>query len=130
MKFFVIIFAIISFFHLSKIESLAQTVCEGSPAEDNRAGRKKVRKWDNCRGIQFHHYRKNEFKYDGFFIKGKRTGQATQEVLGPNEFVGEKYIGEFKDGKRDGQGTHTLTNGEKYVGEFKDNNYHGLSVVE
>ena len=42
MKFFVIIFAIISFFHLSKIESLAQTVCEGSPAEDNRAGRKKL----------------------------------------------------------------------------------------
>ena len=122
---YIIICVMLSLFPLVEGESLAEVTCEGSPAEDNRAGRKKVRKWDNCQGIQFHHYRKNEFKYDGFFIKGERTGQGIQEVLSPNEFVGEKYIGEFKDGKRNGQGILTLATGEEYIGNSRDDERNG-----
>lgn len=132
MKFFVIIFAMISFFHLGEGESLAQTVCEGSPAEDNRAGRKKVRKWDNCRGIQFYRNRENKtnkklkLKYDGFFIEGKKTGHGSEEILAPSQFTGQKYVGEFKNGQYHGQGTLELVTGEKHVGEFEHNNRTGM----
>ena len=128
MKYF-IIFAFLVFLPLVESESFAQIVCKGSPAADKYTGRKKVRKWDNCQGIQFYRIHENKtkirLKYDGFFVKGKKTGQGSQEILSPSEFSGQKYTGEFKDGNKHGQGTLTLATGEKYVGEFKNDNLHG-----
>jgi hypothetical protein len=101
-----------------------QFYCEGAPAEDNRLWRK-VRKWNNCRGINLYSYQKNYLKYDGFFNKGKREGQGTEEVLPPSDYVGQKYVGEFKNGKFSGQGEFTYASGEKYVGELRDDKKNG-----
>jgi hypothetical protein len=121
MKYLILIFSLVfTTLIVSPEESFAQVTCEGSPAEDNRAGRKKVKKWDNCKGVQFYHTRKIELKYDGFFIKGKRNGQGTEEILAPAEFFGEIYIGEFKRNKRTGQGSLVYASGDKYVGEVKN----------
>jgi len=131
MKYF-IISVMLSLFPLNESDSFAQVTCEGSPAEDNRAGRKKVKKWDNCQGIQFYRNRENKtniklkLKYDGFFIEGKKTGHGSEEILAPSQFAGQKYVGEFKNGQYHGQGTLELVTGEKHVGEFEHNNRTGM----
>jgi hypothetical protein len=153
MKYLILIFSLVfTTLLVSPEKSLAQVTCEGSPAADNRAGRKKVKKWDNCIGVQFYcegapaednqfwgkvrkwnscrginlySYQKNYLKYDGFFSKGKREGLGTEEVLPQSEYFGQKYVGEFKRGKFSGQGKFTYASGEKYVGEWRDEERNG-----
>ena len=57
----------------------------------------------------------------------KKDGQ--RNVLPPQIFNGDDYIGEFRDNQANGQGTYTYANGNVYVGEFKEGLANGQGTL-
>ncbi|CAK0876814.1 unnamed protein product, partial [Prorocentrum cordatum] len=82
-------------------------------------------------------------RYEGQFVKGKKSGQGTYRYPTGASYTGQwaddlqegsgqeawadssKYEGEFCRGKKHGRGTFVWSNGCKYVGEFDQNDMHG-----
>ena len=65
---------------------------------------------------------KNEFKYVGFFLKGKMDDPEKGKIEYPN---GTIYKGGIKKGKKEGKGTINYEDGSSYIGDFSNDKMEG-----
>lgn len=64
-------------------------------------------------------------KYEGDFVKGKRTGHGTFTFAN-----GDIYTGDFLDGKFSGHGKYTYADGDVYDGQWQNGKMAGKGVLQ
>lgn len=68
------------------------------------------------------------FSWSGNCKDGYSEGSGVAQYFADGNFVG-KYEGSFVKGKRSGKGVATWTNGNRYEGDWLDDNMHGKGLM-
>lgn len=63
----------------------------------------------------------NKDKYEGYWLKGQRSGEGTYEYSN-----GDTYTGEWKNDSKNGHGVLEMATGDRYEGNWIDGKKNGF----
>lgn len=87
-------------------------------------GEKFVGLLENGKKKQGKYYYSNKSVYEGFFLKGRKSGIGKLTKQNSEEF----YYGNFENGKKKGTGFQKYWNEDFYYGEWKNNKKNGRGI--